>query len=341
MSGKSTRTLPVAPEQKSGSSEGAREGAVSNADQQNAMYQSNYEGFYGSWLGGKAWDAVGGALAPDKIDGYAAKGFGSAGSWLGDRAVENARPEDLAQAQAFKEHISGAFRDGYGERFASSGISEGIHDFVGNNPWSVLAGGALGLGAAYAADVDLGFDTSVGLGKKWDLNLGADLGSAQDIGFDAARAGLEFSPSDRTKLGVKGEYRFDNGDYSAGIYGQHRTGSGGLLKGNLDYSHAGEVNTTSGALSYHQPGQFMAGLDGSHVDNAGQTTDQINGRIRTDWGPENPWKLEAGMGWHSEKGTNAFGRASYKPSDNFSFDAGVSHSSREGLAANVGLSYRF
>lgn len=301
-------------------------------------YRENYTDLYGDRIGDAVWDLVDDHLSPDKIDGYAADAFGSGGSYLGELAVEHAEEGDKEHAEAFRAHLETAFREGYGSRFADTDISEGIYDFAGQNPWVLGAGAAAGLGIAYATDQDLEFDTDFDLGDHFTAKVGGDFGSMQDIGMDGASAGLEWH-NDTSKLGLEGSMDFESDDWMARLYGSHAFENGGRLNGALSHTVTDGLGTTQGNLNYHQPGSFRAGLQGTHVGGPDSYT-TLGANIRTDWGPENPWKLDAGVGWDSRTGTNAYAGAAYEQGDT-SFGARLTHDEQNGTAGMLSFTRRF
>lgn len=301
-------------------------------------YRDNYTDMYGQRIGDAAWDLVHDNLNPDKIDGYASDALFDGGTYIGNLAVEHAEEGDKEHAIAFRDHLATAFRDGYGSQFADTDISEGIYDFAGQNPWVLGVGAAAGLGIAYATDQDLKFDTDFDLGRNFTAKVGGDFGSMQDIGMDGASAGLEWH-NQTSKLGIEGSMDFQSDDWMARMYGQHRFENGGLLDGSLSHSVADGIGTTQGNLGYHLPGQFRAGLNGTHVDGPDSYT-KLGANIRTDWGPDNPWKLDAGVGWDSRTGTNAYAGANYDLGDT-SFGARVTHDEQNGTAGMLSFTKRF
>jgi hypothetical protein len=335
-----TRRTPQAETPASSTSSSSTQGTSVGPDNsviQEEVIEANrhYTGAFGDTIGGFLYEQVEGATGPEQIDGYAADGFGAAGEWIGDRAVEAASDEDRQHAEAFRTHLEGAFREGYGGQFAESGIGEGVSDWARENPWGVAGLGALGAAGFILSDQDLSFDTDVGVGRNLDLMLGGDFGSTLDPGIDALRAGAEYSRNGMS-LGLEGEQRFDRDEWSLGAYYRNQ-GDWGRFSANADVRQLDDEYLARAGMSFRND-DLQAALNGSY-DTA---TDfgQINGSISTlgegpvysggfDANTRGDWNVNAGVS--HERENLQWNAGVFAGENQGQFDAGV----------RAGLSYRF
>ncbi|MCB9675211.1 MAG: hypothetical protein H6737_08840 [Alphaproteobacteria bacterium] len=331
--GTDVQKLPVA------SVDPSKATAPSNSAIQDELKGGNaYTDAFGDKAGGFLYDLVEDNASPEKIDGYAAKGLGSVGSWIGDKATDAASPEDKEAAAMFKAHITDAFKKGYGGQLAESGFGESISDWAKDSPWTVAGLGAAGAAAYVLSDQKLDdIDTKVKLGGGTSLLLGGDFGSTLHPGIDALRAGAMYKDGSQ-EFGLKGENRFDAPEWSLGAWYKTQ-GDWGKLAANADWHKQGDRNLAAAGLSF-QNDKLAANLKGSY-DSLDGGVGALHGDLRT-LGEGPRWT--AGFDANTKGQWNVEGGVSHKTGDLEWFAKGFGGRGEDGktdFGARAGLSYRF
>ncbi len=162
---------------------------------------AKWEQCLGKWLGGPLSALVLEHVSLDALNGYVDQGLKAAGPALGGALNSGLKGKTKPQAgdqekalKAYSDALSGAMTGLVEQWMASPGgqkVLKSISNFIQGNPgWTMgivgtaLIGGAIG---AWFANADLSkIEVPLNLPKGWDLKLGLDLGTIQNLGFNGA-----------------------------------------------------------------------------------------------------------------------------------------------------------
>lgn len=225
--------------------------AAAKEPEQKSAGLKNYEATLGKWLGPKLYKAVSKQITHDKMVKYANSGMKSAlkalGKSVGDLAdgqLSDSDVDKLVKAlQAEYGSVAGDWVKENGE-----GLTDALNGFVDANPILIVTIGLLAAAGAIAADMDIpAFSTSIGIKSGFSAQIGAELGTLQNLALEKIEAGIKYESK---KLDAKwvGIYEGDKGfstkmnlkyqaskNTSVGMFGQWSEQDGAAGGINLDY----------------------------------------------------------------------------------------------------------
>lgn len=211
----------------------------------------NYEATLGKWLGPKLYKAVSKQITHEKMAKYADSGLKSAlkalGKTMGDLSdgqMSDADVDLLVKALQ-KEYgtTAGKWVMEHGE-----GMTDALNGWVDANPELIVVIGLLAAAGAIAADMDIpAFSTSIGIKSGFSAEVGAKLGSLQNLALEKLEAGLSYK-SKQLEAKWVGTYEDEKGfstkmnlkyqaskNTSVGMFGQWSQEEGAAGGINLDY----------------------------------------------------------------------------------------------------------
>jgi hypothetical protein len=273
---------------------------------------AKWEEAVGKWLGAPLAKLVLEHVSLDALNGYAQEGIKAAGPALGGVIKGAVKPQTVDQEKAMAAYstaLSGVMT-GLVEKWVNSAggqkVLKGLSNWIQGHPgWTMtivgtaLIGGAV---AAWFADVDLSkIEIPLGLPKGWELKLGVDLGTIQNLGFHGAAItvanktqGFSFEAKGSKKEKETDETNPDG----TKVTEVKQEGSATLKVGkkdepNLTFGVNGSITETSNGLVIHTGGKKLELVD--PINNVKITIDE-SGKWDSKGNKENTFKYVAKAG---------------------------------------------
>lgn len=271
-----------------------------------------WESAVGKWLGTPLAKLLLEHVSLDSLNGYAQEGLKAAGPALGGVLKGAVKPKTVDEEKALAAYstaLSGVMTGLVEKWIASPGgqkALKAISSFVQGNPgWTLAIAGTALIGAAIGAwfsDVDLSkIEVPLGLGKGWELKLGADLGTIQKLGFHGAAITVA-NKSQGFSFEAKGSKKEKETDATnpdgSKVTETKSEGSAELKLGkkdepNLTFAVNGSITESSNGLVIHTGGKKIELVD--PINGVKITIDE-SGKWDTLGNKENTFKYTAKAG---------------------------------------------
>jgi|GEM_PF-1378716 len=258
----------------------AKEEVTEKEAARRAAVAEKWEDSLGKWLGGPLAKLVLEHVSLDSLNSYVQEGLKAAGPALGGVIKGAVKPKTADQEAALKAYstaVSGVMTGLVEKWMASPGgqkVLKGISSFIQGHPgWTMTIVGAALIGGgigAWFANADLSnIEIPLGLPKGWDLKLGMDLGTIQNIGFHGAAIsvankaqGFAFDAKGSSK-----EKDTDKDDGAGGKIVEKKTEGSATVKLGKDkepqftFGVNGSIVETSDGLVIHSTGKKIELID--------------------------------------------------------------------------------
>ena len=261
----------------------------------------------GDFLGPKLYEALAPQLTDEKLVGHAQSAVGSATGKLRSYLQGNVQANEQEAANLFVNALDGELRRVAQGLVVDTGLSDGMRDWVDENPLTVATAALAGAVAYVMSNQDLPLvDTSRSLGGGHSVVAGIDPGRTLDLALEQVRVGYRYQ-SAGTKAELMGDYFGADGGYQVQGTLQQQLGAGGLLSAGALHSERngatkdrldlGYSNSSLAASGYYERNRGQSGdlsTVGGRISNVAQP-DQVQAYLRGEARSDGSYEAAGGL----------------------------------------------
>ncbi|MCK6506226.1 hypothetical protein L6R53_23115 [Myxococcota bacterium] len=289
---------PAAPAQQPAAPAQDAQSQLGNSFVQQQGGAMTWSAAMGDFLGPKLYEALAPQLTDEKLVGHAQSAVSGATGRLRSYLQANVQANEQEAANLFVTALDGELRRVAQGLVVDSGLSEGLRDWVDENPLTVATAALAGAVAYVMSNQDLPLvDTSRSLGGGHSVVAGIDPGRTLDLALEQVRVGYRYQ-SAGTKAELMGDYFGADGGYQLQGTLQQQLAGGALLTGSALHSERSgttrdrlDVGYSSSALAANAYYERMRGQAGdlstvggriSNVAEPDQLQAYLRGEARSD-----------------------------------------------------------
>lgn len=245
----------------------------------------SYQAALGDFLGPKLYEALAPQLTDARLVGHAQSAVGSATGKLREYLQQNVQANEQEAANLFVNALDGELRRVAQDLVVDSGLSEGMRQWVDENPLTVATAAVAGAVAYVLSNQDLPLvDTSRSLGGGHSVVAGIDPGRTMDLALEQVRVGYRYQ-SAGTKAELMGDYFGADGGYQVQGTLAQQVGAGGLLTAGALHSERAAATRDRVDLGYSNSA-LTANAYYERMRTQGGDLSTVGGRIANVAGPD-------------------------------------------------------
>lgn len=266
----------------------------------------SYRDALGDMLGDALYDQLEDQLTDDKLLEHANGAVDSAMGTLEEYFHNNSAPSDHEAATMFVQALQQEIQGVAQRAVVDSGFSEGVRDFVDDNPYLVASAAVAGAVAYVLSNQDIPLiEQKVGLGGGHALLAGVDIGRTMDLALEQVRVGYRYTGGG-SRGEITGDYFEDGGWQVKGAFSQALDPGEQVRLQGLHVDRPGEERSRLD-LSYTNPnlaastywermyGEQTVDAFGGSISTVAQDPHDLNAYLRGEYRTDGSWESAGGL----------------------------------------------